>query len=233
MPRACLLALVVVLCFAADAARAQHENAPRMRQTSRSQAAYDNRESFSVEQPIPGQPKTPITRTESASKKSDSNADPKAKPASPAASMWTSFGSLVVILVVILLFARTWKKHGPRINGYMPAEAVEVLGKRPLDQKSTLHLVRLGSKILLLGSSPDGLRTLSEVTNPVDVDYLAGICRQNDDDGTAAQTFRALFNRNLPPEKSKRTRTTRPPIDDQAAEELSRFQQHDLEEAHG
>ena len=65
-------------------------------------------------------------------------------------------------------------------------------------------LVRLGSKILLLGSSPAGLRTLAEVTDPVDVDFLAGVCRQNDADGTAAQTFRALFNRNLPERPAQR-----------------------------
>jgi hypothetical protein len=78
---------------------------------------------------------------------------------------------------MIILGARLWKKHGPLSRAGLPAEAVEVLGRRMLDPRQSIYLVRLGSRILVLGATPSGLSTLSEVTDPLEVDLLAGSCR--------------------------------------------------------
>ena len=72
---------------------------------------------------------------------------------------------------------------------------IEILGKRRIDSRQSIHLVRLGSQILVLGSTATGLRTLTEVTDPVEVDYLAGLCRHSDAKTSAIQTFRMLFTR--------------------------------------
>lgn len=115
-----------------------------------------------------------------------------------AASLWKTFGALGLVLGLIVLGARLWKKHGPRIAAGLPAEAMEVLGKRHLDSRQSIQLVRLGSRILVLGSTPAGLRTLAELTDPVEVDYLAGLCRRDDTGGGVAQSFQALFRRQAP-----------------------------------
>ncbi len=110
-----------------------------------------------------------------------------------ASPFWTTIGSLALVVALIVILARLWKKHGRMVGTGIPAEAVELLGKRHIDQQQAICLVRLGSRILVLGSSPNGLQTLSEISDPVEVDYLAGLCRQPNTD--AAHTFRSLFQR--------------------------------------
>ena len=108
-------------------------------------------------------------------------------------SAWKTFGTLAAIIALIVVGARFWKKHGPKLAGGLPVEAIDVLGKRSVDARQSIVLVRLGSRILVLGSTANGLRTLSEVTDPVEVDYLAGLCRQRDAESGVAQSFRSLF----------------------------------------
>ncbi|MBT4866875.1 MAG: FliO/MopB family protein [Planctomycetaceae bacterium] len=108
-------------------------------------------------------------------------------------SAWKTFGTLAAIIGLIVVGARFWKKHGPKLTGGLPVEAIDVLGKRSVDARQSIVLVRLGSRILVLGSTANGLRTLSEVTDPVEVDYLAGLCHQRDAESGVAQSFRSLF----------------------------------------
>ena len=136
--------------------------------------------------------KRPITRTGRRSSTASNNSQ---RSSSGSGSPWKTFGALAFVLALIIVGAKLWKKHGPGMAAGLPAEAIDVLGKRHLDSRQSIHLVRVGSRILVLGSSAEGLRTLAEVTDPVEVDYLAGLCQQSNSAGNAAQSFRALFNR--------------------------------------
>lgn len=129
---------------------------------------------------------------------------PPARPISPPGSkaegasgnetsIWKTLGSLAVVLTLFVILARLWKKHGPSQPTGLPNAALEILGRRPIDKAHMIYLVRLGSRVLVLGSSTDGLRTLSEITDPVEVDYLAGLCRPQQEDNQVAHSFRALF----------------------------------------
>jgi hypothetical protein len=120
----------------------------------------------------------------------------------------TTLAALMFVVVLIVVGAKLWRSHGPAIARGLPREAVELLGKRYLDQRQCIHLVRCGARILILGSSPNGLHTLAEVTDPVEVDYLAGLCRQQHDDAPPLP-FATLFKKQDParhqpqrPEKS-------------------------------
>ena len=105
---------------------------------------------------------------------------------SPAArgvpSPWTAFGSLAVIVGLIVVAARVWKTHGPPIGGGLPSDALEILGRRPLDRRNAIQIVRCGSRILILGVGEDGLRTLAEISDPAEVESLTGICRREASD---------------------------------------------------
>ncbi|HUG93447.1 MAG TPA: flagellar biosynthetic protein FliO [Planctomycetaceae bacterium] len=112
-------------------------------------------------------------------------------------SWWGSLASLAAVLAMILVGARLWKKHGPLGRTGLPAEAVDVLGRRVLDPRQSIFLVRLGSRMLVLGSTPAGLSTLAEITDPVEVDLLAGFCRPAAGDAAPdkPRRFAALFDR--------------------------------------
>jgi flagellar biogenesis protein FliO len=106
-----------------------------------------------------------------------SNRDPAAKSGglpSPAAMA----GSLAVVLG--LFFAVVWVMRGATPKGLvlLPGEVVEVLGRAPLAGRQQVHLLRCGNKLLLVSVTPAGAETLTEVTDPLEVDRLAGLCRQ-------------------------------------------------------
>lgn len=112
-------------------------------------------------------------------------------------SWWVTVGSLGLIVALILVTAGVWKKHAPALQGGLPSEALEILGKRHIDHRQTVYLVRLGSRILALGSSQGALRTLAEFDAPAEVDFLAGACRQSENTSGAAAAFRSLFGKQM------------------------------------
>jgi flagellar biogenesis protein FliO len=104
---------------------------------------------------------------------------PARKPAGPA-SLW---GTVIGLGVVFAMFlgARVWlTRHGPVGIRGLPVEALELLGKRTIEPRVSIHIVRCGPKVLVLGVSPDGVRTLTEITDPVEIDLIAGACRRKD-----------------------------------------------------
>jgi len=222
----------------------QHPSQPsRTSQNARTESSTPPRANRRNAQPKPARPLTPISKP---SNKKQANSE--ASPSRPgvAGSVTTTIGSLAIVVVLILLGATFLKKHGPLMGTGLPSEAVDVLGRKTINQRQSIHLVRLGSRILVIGSSLEGLTTLAEVTDPVEVDYLSGICRPSDDEGTAAQTFRALFHRNTqahreapisdiqtPRETNTGDSLTQPP-ELKAAEDLrSRFAELSRENSHG
>ncbi|QDU49735.1 FliO/MopB family protein [Gimesia panareensis] len=108
-------------------------------------------------------------------------------------SIWGTFGALALVIGIILIAAKLMKKHNPLAAKNLPREVIEVLGRRPLDARQTIHFVRCGSRILILGSSPAGLETLSEVLDPVEVDLITGMCREQAEAARSNQTFLNLF----------------------------------------
>jgi flagellar biogenesis protein FliO len=80
----------------------------------------------------------------------------------------------------------------------LPTEALELLGKRTIEPRVSIQMVRCGGKILVLGVSPEGIRTLSEISDPVEVDLLAGACRRRESEGSAAASFGKLLQRTQP-----------------------------------
>lgn len=99
-----------------------------------------------------------------------------------------------VVLVVGLIFVLAWvvRRAAPRGSLPLPAEVVEVLGRTALAHRQQVHLVRCGRKLLLVSVTPDGAETLTEITDPVEVDRMLGLCRQSRPDSSTA-AFRQMF----------------------------------------
>tara|TARA_R110002111_G_scaffold18931_2_gene46293 strand:+ start:133508 stop:134413 length:906 start_codon:yes stop_codon:yes gene_type:complete len=140
-------------------------------------------ETKSISRPI-----TPVDRQKQGGQGQAGNGGSRQPP-----SMWGTLGALVVVISIILVAAKLFKKHHPMASMNLPREVMEVLGKRPLDARQTIHFVRCGSRILILGSSPAGLEMLSEVLDPVEVDLITGMCRERTKSGRSSTAFRNLF----------------------------------------
>lgn len=111
-------------------------------------------------------------------------------------SWWSAVGSLAIVLAVIVGLAGLLRMQLPAARGLLPRDVLYDLGRRPLDARSTVHLLRCGARILVVGSSPQGLHTLSEITDPIEVDYLTGLCKSQSN-GAEKTTFQSSLRKFL------------------------------------
>jgi len=105
----------------------------------------------------------------------------------------TVFGSLGAVLAAFFVLAWLMKRGMPKNMGMLPKEVVDVLGRAPLSQRQYVHLMRCGNRLLLVSVSPAGAETLTEITDPIEVDRLSGICAQQQGDSVTA-SFRQVLH---------------------------------------
>ena len=129
--------------------------------------------------------------------------DSSKKPNGPP-SMLTLAGSLGVVLGIFLLIAWLMRRAAPQGLTRLPNEAFEVLGRAPLAGRQNVHLMRCGNKLLLVSITPAGTETLTEITDPQEVDRLAGLCRQAGPQSSTA-AFRRIFEQLAPKRPSRGT----------------------------
>lgn len=156
---------------------------PRSVSEVKQRQAAPVRQVKSVSNPI-----TPLDRDKQPGRSENQTQRSQATP-----SIWGTLGALGVVIALILVGAKLFKKHSPMASASLPREVMEVLGKQPLDAQQSIHFIRCGSRILILGSSPAGLQMLSEVHDPVEVDLISGMCRERNQAARANSTFLNLF----------------------------------------
>ena len=76
---------------------------------------------------------------------------------------------LGLFVVVAILFTRKKQKES------LPREAVEVLGEIPIANRRSVQVIRFGPKLVLVESSPEGLKPISEMTDPDEVSQLVEV----------------------------------------------------------
>jgi flagellar biogenesis protein FliO len=131
---------------------------------------------------------------------------PLALPGAPAESAGEktssgthTLGAIVTVIVslgiVLGLFAGcAWlmRRGLPNTAKTLPTDAVSVLGCAPLAGRQQMHLVRFGNKMLLVCVSPTGVDSLGEITDPAEIDRLAGLCEQQQATSATA-AFKQIF----------------------------------------
>jgi flagellar protein FliO/FliZ len=96
------------------------------------------------------------------------------------------------LAVVLGLFAGTiWlaRRFGAsaRGNRTVPNEAVEMLGSSVIDAKTKLSLIRIGTRVVVLAHSAQGVHPISEITNLDEANELIATCRGDSKRGFAEQ----------------------------------------------
>lgn len=100
----------------------------------------------------------------------------------PIQSVYTVGCALAIVVGSFLLFAWALRRGGRmsgRRGGQLPAEVVSVLGRVPLTGRQFAELLRVGNKLVLVSFATTGVETITEVTDPAEVDRLVGLCQQN------------------------------------------------------
>ncbi len=104
----------------------------------------------------------------------------------------TVVGALAVVLGIFFAVAWGMRRAAPGALATLPSQVVEVLGRAPLAGRQQVHLLRCGNKLLLVSVTPDAAETLTEITDPLEVDRLAGLCEQMRPHSSTA-AFRRVF----------------------------------------
>jgi len=131
--------------------------------------------------------------------RSQSNRPPTTKPAapSPASALTTVAGSLGAVLALFIVIAWCSRRFSPAGASLLPKEAVELLGRAPLSPRQQMQLVRVGNKLLLVVLSATDAQTLTEITEPTEVEHLTSLCRRGQSTSASAafkQTLAQLDN---------------------------------------
>lgn len=147
-------------------------------------------------------------------------------------SMATVITSLVIVIGAFLMAMWLLRRTGPKSLFGIPEEAFESLGRAPLAGaagKQSVHLIRLGTKLILLSVTPDGATPLVEIDDPEEVDRICGLCHR-DRNGSSTDSFQEVI-RQLTSRKStdaqapSTARSTRQePVEEEVTEEAIRLQ---------
>ncbi|MBM4004082.1 MAG: FliO/MopB family protein [Planctomycetes bacterium] len=97
---------------------------------------------------------------------------------SSAKAITTIFSSLALVIGVFLFLVWLVKRTHPKATAMLPRDVVEVFGRASITPRQSVHVVRFGSKILLLSVSPTGIQSLAEVDEPAEAERLIGLCQQ-------------------------------------------------------
>ena len=137
-------------------------------------------------------------------------ASPELKPHNPSnhaeagkrpdglSSATTVAGSLALVLGLFFLVLWALRRASPNASAALPAEVFEVLGHAPLAIRQQAIMLRFGKKLLLVSAGVADTKTLTEITDPAEVERLASLCRQVRSGGAAAalrQVFRPKEDR--------------------------------------
>ncbi len=121
-------------------------------------------------------------------------------------SMVPAWGSVIAALLVVLglffLFAWLLRRAVPQGSGALPSEVLEVLGRAPLASRQSVHLLKIGHKLLLVSVTASGTAALCEITDGEEVDRLLGLCQQNKSN-SSTKAFRAVLGQFTRDSRSK------------------------------
>jgi flagellar biogenesis protein FliO len=101
-------------------------------------------------------------------------------------------GSLAAVIGLFLLIVWVLRRASPGAVATLPSDAFEVLGRATLPNRQQAYLLRCGSKLLLVSITATGAETLTEITEPEEVDRMAAMCRRPQR-GNSKASFRQVL----------------------------------------
>ncbi len=119
--------------------------------------------------------------------------------------------SLAIVLGLFFLLVWLARRAFPKASASLPTDVLEVLGRAPMASRHNLQLIRLGRRLLLISVTAEGAKSLTEITDPDEVNHLLGLCRQNQQ-GSITGTFRQVLHQ-LGTQQPSRPRSARTPSD--------------------
>ncbi len=102
-------------------------------------------------------------------------------------SFATAGSGLAIVVGLFLVCVWLLRRSGPKPTSPLPSEAVAVLGRVPLAARNFAHLLQVGNKLVLVAMTPEGISPITEITDPLEVQRLLGLCLRNRKQSTTAE----------------------------------------------
>ncbi len=120
---------------------------------------------------------------------------------------WVVMSSLAIVLGLFFLVVWIARRALPKSTTTLSTDVLDVLGRAPLGNRHNLQLIRLGRRLLLVSVTPDNAQTLTEITDPDEVNHLASLCQQQQP-GSITGSFRQVLQQlgSQQPTPSRRSR---------------------------
>jgi flagellar biogenesis protein FliO len=107
-------------------------------------------------------------------------------------SVGTAGAGLALVVGLFLLCMTLMRRSGPSPTSPLPRDAVAVLGRVPLMPKQFAHLLQVGNKLVLVSISGDRTDTITEITEPEEVDRMLSLCMKGNKQSSSAEFQRML-----------------------------------------
>ena len=102
--------------------------------------------------------------------------------------------ALAIVLGAFMVLMWVTKKIQGPAQSIMSKQTLEVLGQKQINKIHSLHLIRLGQRILLVSASDSSVTCLTEINDPVEVAQLLNTNSQAGDSSELPQsTFKRIF----------------------------------------
>jgi flagellar biogenesis protein FliO len=98
----------------------------------------------------------------------------------PVESMYTTGTALAIVVGLFMLCVWALRRGARSSTVLLSSDVARVLGRVPLAARQFADLLQVGNKLLLVSVTTSGTELLTEITDPVEVDRLLGICKQKD-----------------------------------------------------
>jgi len=106
----------------------------------------------------------------------------------------TTIAAMLFVFGLFLLSIWLVKRAATKPGSALPEEVVSVLGRKQLAGREFAQLLRVGNKLVLVSVTSEGMKPITEVTDPVEVDRLLGLCVQSSPN-SSSDAFRQVFDR--------------------------------------
>lgn len=105
--------------------------------------------------------------------------------------------SLAIVVGLFVGLAMLYRKSmAASLGKSLPKNVVQVLGRTALAPRQQVVLLRFGSKLVLVSMIQGEARTISEITDPLEVDQLSGYC-ESAHSSSSSSTFRTLLSQGV------------------------------------
>ncbi len=99
-------------------------------------------------------------------------------------------GSLAIVISLLLGIVWFTRSRRSQSGIRLGKQTLEIIGQTRLTKNHSLHMVKLGERLLLISAGESEVTCLTEIMDPVEVEQLLST---TESDGSGRSTFKSLF----------------------------------------